>query len=282
MADAVTPVDRTINGLRTRLSGWRKAGDRIALVPTMGALHAGHLELVRTAKALAERTVVSVFVNPAQFAPTEDFAAYPRDLPGDVGKLAGVGVDAVFAPSVEEMYPAGFAMTIGMGGPAEGLETDFRPHFFAGVATVVAKLFTAAMPDLAVFGEKDYQQLLVVRRLVADLGLPIEIVGQKVIREGDGLAMSSRNAYLSPAERKIAPELYRTLVAAADAVRRNGDADAALEAARAHLTGAGFKVDYVELRDADTLGPAVPGSRALRLLAAARLGRTRLIDNIAA
>lgn len=280
MADAVTPVDRTVNALRNRLSAWRKAGDRIALIPTMGALHAGHLELVRTARSVAQRVIVSVFVNPAQFAPTEDFAAYPRDLPGDVGKLAGVGVDAVFAPTVEEMYPAGFALTIGMRGPAEGLETDFRPHFFAGVATVVAKLFVAAMPDLAVFGEKDYQQLLVVRRLAADLGLPIEIVGQPVIRESDGLAMSSRNAYLSPAERKVAPELHRTLLAAAEAIRRNGDADAALEAARDHLAVSGFKVDYVELRDADTLGPTASGTGAMRLLAAARLGRTRLIDNI--
>jgi pantoate--beta-alanine ligase len=167
-----------------------------------------------------------------------------------------------------------------MRGPAEGLETEFRPHFFAGVATVVAKLFTAVMPDVAVFGEKDYQQLLVVRRLVADLRLPIEIVGQPVVREDDGLALSSRNAYLSPAERKAAPELHRTLVAAADAIRRNGDADAALDAARAHLAGAGFKVDYVELRDADTLAVPAGGQGALRLLVAARLGRTRLIDNI--
>jgi pantoate--beta-alanine ligase len=279
--DAVTPVDRTVDALRARLGAWRAKGDRIALVPTMGALHGGHLELVKSAAAVARRVVVSVFVNPAQFAPTEDFDAYPRDLITDVAKLASVGVDAVFAPTTEEIYPAGFATTIAVRGPAEGLETDFRPHFFAGVATVVTKLFLAAMPSIVVFGEKDFQQLLVVRRLVADLRLPIEVVGHPVVREADGLAMSSRNAYLSASERQSAPELHRALAAAADAIRRGEMAATALERARQRLSAAGFDVDYLELRDAVTLGPAThQESEKLRLLAAARLGRTRLIDNI--
>lgn len=248
----------------------------------MGALHAGHLALVRNARRSADRVIVSVFVNPTQFAPTEDFGAYPRDLDGDLGKLASVGADAVFAPTTPEMYPAGFSTEIRVGGPSAGLETDFRPHFFAGVATVVAKLLVAVGPDVAVFGEKDFQQLLVVRRLVADLRLPVGIIGHPVEREPDGLALSSRNAYLSPAERATAPTLHAALAAAATSIRAGADADATLAAARARLADAGFVVDYVELRNAADLSPVDRTSTGpLRLLAAARLGRTRLIDNIA-
>ncbi|MGV8840555.1 MAG: pantoate--beta-alanine ligase [Bauldia sp.] len=276
------PTDATIAAVRERVAAWRADGERVGFVPTMGALHAGHLALVRNARRTAGRVIVSVFVNPTQFAPTEDFGAYPRDLAGDLAKLASGGADAVFAPTTREMYPAGFATEIRVGGPSAGLETDFRPHFFAGVATVVAKLLIAVGPDVAVFGEKDYQQLLVVRRLVADLRLPVEIIGHPVERETDGLALSSRNAYLSPAERATAPTLHAALTAAAAAIRAGADADTALAAARARLADAGFVVDYVELRSAADLSPVDgPSTGPLRLLAAARLGRTRLIDNIA-
>ncbi|MCW5714145.1 MAG: pantoate--beta-alanine ligase [Bauldia sp.] len=275
------PTDDTVAGIRARVAAWRAAGERVGFVPTMGALHAGHLALVRTARRSAERVVVSVFVNPTQFAPTEDFSAYPRDLAGDLSKLASVEADAVFAPTTTEMYPQGFATQVSVGGPAIGLETDFRPHFFAGVATVVAKLLIAVGPDVAVFGEKDFQQFLVVRRLVADLRLPVEVVGHPIEREADGLALSSRNAYLSPEERATAPEIYAALTEAALAIRSGTDAQAALSAARGRLAASGFVVDYVELRNAEDLSPAeTPPHGPLRLLAAARLGRTRLIDNI--
>jgi pantoate--beta-alanine ligase len=276
------PVDRTIAALRERVSGWRSAGDTLAMVPTMGALHEGHLALVSAARELSRRVVVTIFVNPTQFAPNEDFGAYPRTEQSDLEKLARVGTDAVFGPSVAEMYPPGFATTVSVDGPSTGLETDFRPHFFAGVATVVSKLLLSCLPDAAIFGEKDYQQLLVVRRMVADLGLPVTIVGHPTLRETDGLAMSSRNAYLSPGERATAPRLNATLRAAAAAINAGSDAGAALATARADLVEAGFAVDYVEMRNAETLAP-VANVRAepLRLLAAARLGKTRLIDNIA-
>ncbi|MCW5717273.1 MAG: pantoate--beta-alanine ligase [Bauldia sp.] len=275
------PTDDTVAAIRARVAAWRAAGERVGFVPTMGALHAGHLALVRTARRSAERVVVSVFVNPTQFAPTEDFGAYPRDLSGDLSKLASVEADAVFAPTTTEMYPQGFATQVSVGGPAIGLETDFRPHFFAGVATVVAKLLIAVGPDVAVFGEKDFQQFLVVRRLVADLRLPVEVVGHPIEREADGLALSSRNAYLSPEERATAPEIYAALAEAALAIRSGTDAQAALSAARGRLAASGFVVDYVELRNAEDLSPAeTPPHGPLRLLAAARLGRTRLIDNI--
>jgi len=275
------PVDQTIETIRSRTAAWRGAGARVALVPTMGALHAGHLGLVEEARRLADRTVVSIFVNPAQFAAGEDFPSYPRDLEGDLEKLDGLA-DAVFAPAVEEIYPDGFATGIRMGGPALGLETDFRPDFFTGVATIVTKLLIAVGPDIAVFGEKDYQQLLVVRRLIADLGLPVEIASAPVIRDEDGLALSSRNAYLGPKERAVAPRLHRTLAAAAAAIAGGELAMTALEEARQQLRTAGFDVDYLELRDAATLAPVADQTSApMRLLAAARLGRTRLIDNVA-
>ena len=210
-ASSSLPVDRTVAALRARVAAWRAAGDAVALVPTMGALHEGHLALARAAAERAKRVVVSIFVNPAQFAPNEDFSTYPRDEAADMAKLASVGVDAVFAPDVAEMYPPGFATSITVAGPALGLESDFRPHFFGGVATIVAKLLLSCLPDAALFGEKDYQQLIVVRRMVADLAIPTEIVGLPTIREPDGLALSSRNAYLSPAERKLAPRLFAIL-----------------------------------------------------------------------
>ncbi|MCB1502559.1 MAG: pantoate--beta-alanine ligase [Bauldia sp.] len=272
---------RTVAGMQARTAAWRGAGAQVALVPTMGALHDGHLQLVRAAAAVADRVIVSIFVNPAQFAPTEDFAAYPRDEAADVARLAALGVDAVFAPAVAEIYPDGFATRVAVDGPALGLESDARPHFFGGVATVVAKLFIACAPDVAIFGEKDYQQLLVIRRMAADLGLPVAVVGHPTIRSADGLALSSRNAYLSPGERTTAPRLHAALQSAADAIRAGGDVAAALAAATSELEASGFAVDYVALRNAETLAVvADPRNEPLRLLVAARLGRTRLIDNI--
>jgi pantoate--beta-alanine ligase len=277
------PVDRTIADIRRRVGAWRQASERVALVPTMGALHEGHLALVRRAREVAGRVVVSVFVNPTQFAPTEDFASYPRNEEADLAALAALGVDGVFAPSVAEIYPAGFATSVAVAGPAEGLESISRPHFFGGVATVVAKLLIACTPDCAVFGEKDYQQLLVIRRVVADLGLPVEIVALPTVREADGLALSSRNAYLSPAERQTAPALHKSLMRAAAAIRAGAPADRVLSAASADLRVAGFRVDYFELRNAETLAQVADLKREpLRLLAAAWLGKTRLIDNIPA
>ncbi len=275
-------IDPTVALARQRSAAWRMDGLTSALVPTMGALHEGHLALVRKAATLADRVVVSIFVNPTQFAPTEDFASYPRDHDADLAKLAALGVDAVFMPSTEEVYPEGFATTIAVAGPALGLETDFRPTHFQGVATVVAKLLLATQPDVAIFGEKDYQQLLVIRRMVADLTIPVRIEGLPTVREADGLALSSRNAYLLEAERTIAPLLQKTLRATADAIASGDDATTALATARDALTRGGFVVDYVELRNADTLAAvADPAGEPMRLLAAARLGRTRLIDNIA-
>jgi pantoate--beta-alanine ligase len=274
-------VVRSLAPLRAQVRAWRDAGDGIALVPTMGALHEGHLELVRLAKSRCRRAVVSIFVNPTQFAPHEDFERYPRDEAGDLAKLATVGCDLVWAPDVSQMYPQGFATRIVPGAAAEGLESEFRPHFFAGVATVCCKLFTQVAPDIAVFGEKDYQQLCVVRQMVRDLDLPLQVVGAETVREPDGLAMSSRNAYLAADERKVAPLLYRTIADIARAATRR-DAPAAVASGKAALEAAGFKVDYLEVRDAETLQPAGPDAgRPLRVLVAAWLGKTRLIDNVA-
>ena len=274
-------VARAVADLRRLVSSWRREGRSVALVPTMGALHVAHLALVEAARLRADRVVVSVFVNPTQFAPNEDFAAYPRDEASDLAKLAAAGIDAVFAPSTVEMYPVGFATSVLVAGPAQGLETEFRPHFFGGVATVVAKLLLACLPDIAIFGEKDYQQLLVVRRMAADLAIPVEILGHPTLREEDGLALSSRNAYLSPEQRQAAPLLYRSLERAAGAIRAGEPPSAPLDRARDDLVRGGFDVDYVELRNADTLALVTDlFGEPLRLLAAARLGRTRLIDNI--
>jgi pantoate--beta-alanine ligase len=251
------------------------------MVPTMGALHDGHLALVKEARKDADTVVVSIFVNPTQFAPTEDFGAYPRNLEQDLAKLAG-RADIVFTPSAKEMYPEGFATAITVGGPALGLESDFRPHFFGGVATVVAKLLIAASPNLAVFGEKDYQQLLVVRQLVRDLALPVEIIAAPTLREADGLALSSRNAYLSPDERRIAGKLNAILKNAISAARASGDLRAAEGTAIEALWEAGFShVDYVAIRDAATLDHITALERPARILAAAKIGKTRLIDNMA-
>ncbi|MEJ0025384.1 MAG: pantoate--beta-alanine ligase [Rhizomicrobium sp.] len=275
-------IVETIAALRDRIAGWRHDGARIGLVPTMGALHDGHLSLVRETQSRADRSVASIFVNPAQFAPHEDFDRYPRDLISDAAKLGGVALDLIFAPSVAEMYPAGFATRIEVGGPARGLETDFRPHFFSGVATVVSKLLIAAMPDVAIFGEKDYQQLLVIRRLTTDLGLPIEIAGAPIIREADGLAMSSRNAYLDPGQRRIAGRLNLVLRDAIARLKR-GDGVAVVEQfGRSDLLEAGFdSVDYVAIRDAASLETIESLDRPARILAAAKIGATRLIDNMA-
>ena len=269
---------RSVAELRAETNIWKANGAKLGFVPTMGALHAGHLDLVKRAKAVSDKVVVSIFVNPLQFAPTEDLDRYPRDEEGDVAKLASAGCDLVYLPTVDALYPEGFVSRIEMQGPALGLETDFRPQFFSGVATVVMKLFNQVGADVAVFGEKDFQQLAVIRAMVRDFNLPIEIIGAPTVREADGLALSSRNAYLSPQERAAAPELQRQL----QAIAASPDADTAIERAKAALTATGFgKIDYITLRDADTLGDITAATKAKRLLAALWLGKTRLIDNIA-
>ena len=275
-------IVHSIADLRARIGAWRKDGARVGLVPTMGALHEGHLSLVRETQSRAGKVVASIFVNPTQFAPHEDFDRYPRTLESDAQKLAGVGLDLIFAPSVSEMYPAGFATRVEVGGPSAGLETDFRPHFFGGVATVVAKLLTAALPDLAVFGEKDYQQLMVIRRLTVDLNLPVEIVGAPIVREADGLAMSSRNAYLNPEERKVAGRLNLVLKDAIARLKHGDPVDEVEAFGKSDLLEAGFSsVDYVAVRDAATLERIARVDRPARILAAAKIGGTRLIDNMA-
>ncbi|MBS7544993.1 pantoate--beta-alanine ligase [Ancylobacter oerskovii] len=271
----------TVADLRARVRGWRAAGEHVALVPTMGALHAGHVALMEAARRHAERIVVSIFVNPTQFAPTEDLARYPRTLDADRQKAAAAGVAVAFVPDVTEMYPDGFATTISLAGPALGLETDFRPTHFAGVATVVAKLFSQVAPDVALFGEKDYQQLAVVTRMARDLDLPVEVIGVATVREPDGLALSSRNVYLAAEERRTAPMLFRALTDAAQAIRSGTPVAEAVEIAREKVRAAGFVLDYLDARHAATLAP-VSGRHdgPIRLLVAARLGATRLIDNI--
>jgi pantoate--beta-alanine ligase len=280
-------VVRTVKDLRKAVALWRKDGETVALVPTMGALHDGHLSLVALAKAKAARAVVSIFVNPTQFGPHEDLGRYPRDEAGDVAKLTTAGTDLVWAPERDEMYPQGFATRVEPGGAALGLEGEFRPHHFDGVATVCCKLFSAVAPDLAVFGEKDYQQLCVIRQMVRDLNLAVRIVAGKTVREADGLALSSRNAYLTPQERAIAPALYRVIAELAATVRDPPHVDprssGSLRAAATNeLERAGFtKVDYVAVCDAETLQPFDADlGREGRVLAAAWLGRTRLIDNV--
>jgi pantoate--beta-alanine ligase len=275
------PVARTIADLREEVAGWRAAGERIGFVPTMGALHEGHLSLVDLAGQNADKVVVSIFVNPTQFAPHEDLDAYPRTEGEDAAKLADHPANLIFAPNANEMYPEGYDLSVSVGGPSEGLESDARPHFFGGVATVVAKLFVAVAPDVAVFGEKDYQQLQVVKKLVRDLGLPIEIVPGTTTREWDGLAMSSRNAYLSGDERKRASQLYAALNEVAHQLKDGAGIDDAREAGRAILREAGFgPIDYLEVRDAASLKPIETVTAPARILAAAKLGTTRLIDNI--
>lgn len=272
----MTKMVTTVADLRAALA--RARPGRIALVPTMGALHQGHLSLMREARNHADLVLVSIFVNPAQFGPNEDFDAYPRTLQADLEKLAGVA-ELVFAPDAAEIYPKGHATLITVGGPSAGLEADFRPHFFSGVATVVARLLIAASPDVAIFGEKDYQQLLVVRQMVRDLGLPVQIIGVPTLRESDGLALSSRNAYLDPEQRKVAGRLNVILKDAVVRTRR-GDLRAAEAWAVKALQQSGFdSVDYVAIRDAGTLAPVTSLGRPARILAAAKVGKTRLIDN---
>jgi pantoate--beta-alanine ligase len=276
-------VVRTLTALQQAMTRLRQARRTIALVPTMGALHQGHLSLVRLAHRRARGVIVSVFVNPTQFAPSEDLASYPRDLDSDLATLAGAGVDLVWAPATQIMYPPGFATSIVPGGPATvGLEDKFRPHFFAGVATVVVKLLLQCRPDIALFGEKDYQQLKVITAVTRELDLPVKILAAPIVREADGLAMSSRNAYLSATERARAPTLHCVLADSAAKIARGGDLADVVADGRAAIERAGFALDYLEARNADTLKPvASAADEPLRLLVAARLGRTRLIDNVA-
>ena len=272
----------TVADLRSALASFREKGQRIAFVPTMGALHAGHLALVEHARRSAGKVVVSIFVNPKQFGPSEDFARYPRDLDADAAKLREAGADLLFAPSVEEMYPPGFSTTVHVAGVSEGMEGERRPGHFDGVATVVARLLGLVLPDVAVFGQKDAQQCAVVMRLVADLGLPVEVLVAPTVRESDGLAMSSRNAYLSPEERQAAPALFRALLAA-QLVHELGErkAEKLLEAFRRAISAEPrLELDSVDLVDAATMRPVETVDRPVLLAASVRVGRTRLIDNV--
>jgi pantoate--beta-alanine ligase len=276
-------VVRALPALKGVIAEYRTRHKTIALVPTMGALHAGHLALVQSAQRRADRVIVSIFVNPAQFAPNEDLKTYPRTFAKDLAALRQAGADLVWSPDVKTMYPDGFAMRIVPDGPASvGLEDRFRPHFFAGVATVVAKLLIQCEPDFAMFGEKDYQQFKVVTQMVRDLGLKTRIVGVPTVRETDGLALSSRNAYLSPAERQTALILSRTLKECAFGLRAGKPVDDVLDRGSNAIKAAGFVLDYLEARNADTLAPLQSGKKEpTRLLVAARIGTTRLIDNLA-
>ena len=272
---------RKVDELRRVVAQWHRAGDIVALVPTMGALHRGHLTLVAQAKALADRVIASIFVNPTQFGPNEDFARYPRDEAADAEKLAAAHCDLLYAPDIGEIYPAGFVTTVSAGPLAEPLCGRFRPGHFAGVATVVTKLLLQSRADLACFGEKDYQQLQIIRRVVRDLDIPVRIEGVPTVREEDGLALSSRNAYLSPEERRIAPALHRVLTEVAARAAAGAPPDEAAAWGAAALIEAGFtKLDYLEIRDAETLAPLTALARPGRAFAAAWLGRTRLIDNV--
>ena len=271
---------RDLASLRETIRGWRAAGESVALVPTMGALHAGHMALVAEARRRADRTVASIFVNPKQFGANEDLSRYPRREASDAKALREAGCDLMWAPPVEMVYPVGFSTNVSVAGVSAPLEGAARAGHFDGVATVVAKLFNQVSPDVAVFGEKDWQQLAVVRRMAADLDFGLEIIGVATQRDDDGLALSSRNAYLLPEDRTAAVALPRALGEAARAIGRGDDPAAALESAKAALVAAGFDVDYLEHADAETLGPA-RGDRPSRVLAAARIGTTRLIDNLA-
>jgi pantoate--beta-alanine ligase len=275
-------VARTLPALTRALDKLRGRQSSIALVPTMGALHDGHIALVRLARRRARRVVVSIFVNPAQFAPHEDLASYPRTWKADLAKLTQEGVDLVWNPDAGVMYPPGFSTRIVPEGPATcGLEDRFRPHFFAGVATVVAKLFTQVRPQFAVFGEKDFQQLKVVTQMARDLDLGVKVIGAPIVRERDGLAMSSRNVYLSPSDRMSATVLHRTLKQTVATLRAGGSLPTALSAGARAIADAGFALDYLEARHSDSLAPvAALGAGPVRLLVAARIGTTRLIDNM--
>jgi pantoate--beta-alanine ligase len=276
------PVIRFTNQLRQTVQQWRRRGHKVALVPTMGGLHEGHLELVRLAKRQAGKVVVSVFVNPTQFAPHEDYDNYPRNEERDWHKLLSVQADAMYAPDVDEIYPRDFATRVEVAGLTQMLEGISRPHFFSGVTTVVAKLFMQCLPDIAIFGEKDYQQLLVVKQLVRDLNFPITIAGAPVVREADGLAMSSRNVYLDVSDRVIAPQLHAVLAGMASDLTAGRAIEDTMRQGWVRLENAGFRIDYLELRHSETLMPFETSIDApARLLAAVFLGRIRLIDNVA-
>jgi pantoate--beta-alanine ligase len=273
---------RTVADLRQRLDAWRGAGETIGLVPTMGALHDGHLSLVRLSLAKTQRTCATLFVNPKQFAPGEDYNDYPRDEAADGDRFAAEGVDLLYAPAKDVMFPDDHSTTVAVPGLGDDLEGEFRPGFFTGVITVVAKLLLQARPDAAFFGEKDYQQLLVIRQMVRDLHIPVAIEAGPTVREADGLALSSRNAYLTAEQRAAAPVLHRTLLDVAKRVAEGAGAPESAAWGRAALLQAGFtEVDYVEVRDATTLAPAEAAAASpWRVLAAAHLGNTRLIDNV--
>ncbi|BCH33353.1 pantothenate synthetase [Mesorhizobium sp. L-8-10] len=274
-------IVRTVVELRERVAEWRRGGARVAVVPTMGALHEGHLSLVRAALARAERVVVTLFVNPKQFNSAADLAAYPRTEDEDAAKLATVGAHLLYAPDGSEMYPEGFATTVSVTGVSEGLCGAFRPGHFDGVATVVAKLFLQSGADIALFGEKDFQQLHVVRRMARDLDIPISIIGCPTVREADGLALSSRNVRLSPAERRVAPRLAAILFEAAERMAAGAPVDGVLSEAHDAIMTAGYeKVEYLELRGEEDLKPMRRLDRPARLIVAAWLGQTRLIDNV--
>jgi pantoate--beta-alanine ligase len=274
-------VVRDVAALRAAIHAFRSAGERIALVPTLGALHEGHLALVRAGRERARRTVVSIFVNPTQFGPNEDADRYPRTEAADIEKLRGIGTDVVFLPTLAEMYPPGFSTTVSVADLTSGLCGPFRPGHFAGVATVVSKLLLQALPDFAMFGEKDFQQLQVVRRVQRDLDIPVEIVGVPTVREPDGLALSSRNVYLSPAERGTAAILYRVISDIAAGVAAGNPAGPMVAEGLRVLEEAGFgPVQYLEVADEATLNPVERPTAPARVLAAAFLGRTRLIDNV--
>jgi pantoate--beta-alanine ligase len=275
-------IVRTVPALRRALDSLRAKKSTVAMVPTMGALHDGHVSLVRLAKRRATKVVVSIFVNPAQFAPSEDFSSYPRTWKADVARLAAENVDLIWNPDVKTMYPNGFATKILTEGPATvGLEDRFRPHFFGGVTTVVGKLFTQVRPDIAIFGEKDFQQLRVIARMAGDLDLGVKVMGSRTVRERDGLAMSSRNVYLSPEQRQIATELYRAMQESARRLRAGDDVEAAMAGGAEMITAAGFALDYFEARHAETLAPIASAKDGpIRILVAAKIGKTRLIDNI--
>jgi pantoate--beta-alanine ligase len=275
-------VVRTIADLRRTVAQWRHSADRIALVPTMGALHAGHLSLVQLGYTLANRVIVSLFVNPTQFGPAEDLSRYPRNEAQDLASLASVGCDLLFAPAVAEIYPEGFSTSVQVASVSDGLCGAIRPGHFDGVATIVCKLLNQAQADVAIFGEKDFQQLQVIRRMVADLNIPTEIIGAPIIRDPDGLAMSSRNIYLSTEERAIAQSLPRLLQWAKTALEDGESVDVVCTDAKRNLLSAGFaSVDYIELRSDSRLAPMAHLTEPARLLAAARVGKTRLIDNLA-
>jgi len=280
--DSQMGVARTIKALRARVDGWRSAGLSVGLVPTMGALHDGHISLIRQSNQHAQRTVASIFVNPGQFAPTEDFGAYPRQEGADLELLQKAGCHLAFVPTAEDMYPEGFQSSVAVSALSQGLCGASRPHFFGGVATVVAKLLNQARPDIAVFGEKDYQQLLVIRRMVKDLNMSVDIIGAPILREADGLAMSSRNAYLSADGRQVAGRLNRVISEMAEKLARGSAVAAVISEGRASIEAAGFdRLDYLEVRSADLLEPMGPGplTKPSRVFVAAIVGKTRLIDN---